>query len=198
MNIFIKIALYCRKELNLRLISNLLLALAARNRSTSYYLKKYFACSVNLPSDWIMVANLFMTLDSDLTKGSLPAALRKVMRERFGGFDEYQLAKYNKSLKGPNIEDLVFMEEDERQEIIRGRDFDLKRLVRLLHINDPAVLVMGILGKKYPETKELFRQSRLDGVYDPMMAGKRMKLKTPITWETQISLKVSLSSDYLD
>ena len=49
--------------------------------------------------------------------------------------------------------------------------------------------IVFILGKKYPENKEKFRQSRLDGVYDPLLAGKRMKLKTPITWETQISLK---------
>ena len=137
-----------------------------------------------------MVANLFMTLDTNLAKGSLPTSLRKVMREKFVSFEEYQLAKYNKSLKGPNMEDLVFMEEEQRQEIVRGRDFDLKRLVRLLHISDPAALVMAILGKRYPETKELFRQSRIDGVYDPNLAGKRMKLKTPITWETQISLKV--------
>ena len=34
----------------------------------------------------------------------------------------------------------------ELQEIIRGRDFDLKRLVRLLHISDPANLVMAIVG----------------------------------------------------
>ena len=156
---------------------------------TSIYLKKYFSASVMLPSDWIMIANLFQTLETKLPKGSLPTALRKVMKERFGGFDEYQLAKYNKSLKGPNMEDLTLMDEDERQEILRGRDFDLKRLVRLLHISDPGHLVMAIVGKKYPDNQEQFRQSRIDGVYDPMMAGKRMKLKTPITWETQISLK---------
>ena len=78
--------------------------------------------------------------------------------------------------------------------IFLGRDYDLKRLVRLLHISDPANLVMGIVGKKYPESKELFRQSRLDGVFDQMMAGKRMKLKTPVTWETQISLKGNKAS----
>ena len=64
---------------------------------------------------------------------------------------------------------------------------------RLLHISDPAELVMGIIGKKYPETKEMFRQSRLDGVYDPLLAGKRMKLKTPVTWETQIALLGNLT-----
>ena len=51
------------------------------------------------PADWIMVANLFHTVESDLSKGSLPTALRRVMKEKFTSFDEYQLAKYNKSIK---------------------------------------------------------------------------------------------------
>ena len=50
-----------------------------------------------------MVANLFKTVQSDLATGSLPTALRKVMKEKFGQFDEYQLAKYNKSIKGPKV-----------------------------------------------------------------------------------------------
>ena len=32
--------------------------------------------------------------------GSLPAALRKAMVEKFEEFDEYQLAKYNRERKG--------------------------------------------------------------------------------------------------
>ena len=50
-----------------------------------------------------MVANLFKTVQSDLPTGSLPTALRKVMKEKFGKFDEYQLAKYNKSTTGPKV-----------------------------------------------------------------------------------------------
>ena len=98
-----QLSLYCRKELNLRLISNLLLALAAKQPSTSFYLKKYFSCVVVTPADWIMVANLFLTVGSDLAKGSLPAALRRVMKEKFPSFDEYQLAKYNRSMKARMI-----------------------------------------------------------------------------------------------
>ena len=148
-------------------------------------MKKYFPASVLLPSDWIMIANLFLTVNKTLPTGSLPAALRRVMKEKFPDFDEHQLAKYNKSLKGPSMEGI---ETEEREEIMRGRDYDLKRLVRLLHISDPADLVLAILEKKYPEDKERFRQSRLEGMFDPSRAGKRMKLKTPVTWETQISL----------
>ena len=182
----LKLALYCRHELNLRLISNLLLALCAKHRSTSYFLKKYYCSVVRLPSDWLMVANLFKTVESDLATGSLPTALRKVMKEKFGQFDEYQLAKYNKSISGPKIADE--MDEEEKESIIRSRDFDIKRLIRLLHLNAPAEFVMAILGKKYPTNNDEFRLTRLDGVFDQNRAGKRMKLKTPETWETQIAL----------
>ena len=37
--------------------------------------------------------------DSKINFGSLPAALRKVMSDKFGEFDNYQLAKYNKGGK---------------------------------------------------------------------------------------------------
>ena len=121
-----------------------------------------------LPSDWIMIANLFLTVNKTLPTGSLPAALRRVMKEKFPDFDEHQLAKYNKSLKGPSMDGV---EMEDREEIMRGRDYDLKRLVRLLHIKDPADIVLAILEKKYPEDKEKFRQSRLDGMFDPSRAG---------------------------
>ena len=172
--------------MNLRLISNLLLAIASSCPRTSFYLKKYFCATVLLPSDWIMIANLFLTVNKTLPTGSLPAGLRRVMKEKFPEFDEHQLGKYNKSLKGPSMEGLET--EEEREEIMRGRDYDLKRLVRLLHLSDPADLVLAILEKKYPEDSEKFRQSRLEGMFDPSRAGKRMKLATPVTWETQISL----------
>eukprot|EP00092_Neocalanus_flemingeri_P080292 GFUD01100134.1.p1 GENE.GFUD01100134.1~~GFUD01100134.1.p1 ORF type:complete len:2596 (+),score=710.97 GFUD01100134.1:181-7968(+) len=183
----LKLALYCRQELNLRLISNLLVALSAKQTSTSYFLKKYYSSVVRLPSDWLMVANLFLTVGSDLAKGSLPTALRKVMKEKFAQFDEYQLAKYNKSISGKKIVDDL-MDEEEKECIIRSRDFDIKRLIRLLHINAPSEFVMAILGKKYPVNNDEFRLTRLDGVFDQNRAGKRMKLKTPETWETQIAI----------
>ena len=36
---------------------------------------------------------------------------------------------------------------------------------------------------------EEFRKSKLEGVFDHERAGKRMKLPTPETWETQVSMK---------
>ncbi|CAF0783335.1 unnamed protein product, partial [Didymodactylos carnosus] len=71
----------------------------------------------------------------------------------------------------------------------RRMAFTLKRLIRQLHISEPVEHVMSLLGKRYPETSEKFYLSRLPGVFDGERAGKRMKLPTPETWETQISLK---------
>ncbi|XP_059178831.1 telomerase protein component 1-like [Physella acuta] len=93
----LKVALYSRKELNIRTTSNYLLALAANISACRYYLKKYFNASIALPSDWIEVAELFQTLDKrNVELGSLPAALRKAMIAKFPEFDKYQLGKYNK------------------------------------------------------------------------------------------------------
>ena len=64
--------------------------------------------------------------------------------------------------------------------------------VRLLHLADPAHLVMGILGKKYPANKEEWRAARLPGQFELKRAGKRMALAVPETWETQVTGKLGI------
>ncbi|XP_023330833.1 telomerase protein component 1 [Eurytemora carolleeae] len=172
----LKVSLYCRRELNLRLVSNFLLAYAAANKNTAGFLKKYFKMAVRLPSDWLQVASIELGMDTNLKRGNVPMALRRVLVNKFTDFDEYQLAKYNKS---PKI--------GEEEEDIKDREFSMKRLVRTLHIHEPADLVMKLLGKRYPEDRERFRECRLPGQFKPQLAGKRMKLETPETWETMIS-----------
>jgi telomerase protein component 1 len=63
----------------------------------------------------------------------------------------------------------------------RRMAFTLKRLIRQLHISEPVEHVWCLLGKRYPETSELFYQSRLPGVFEAERAKKRMKLPTPET-----------------
>ena len=93
----LKLALYTRQELNIRVTANFLLCLAANRESCRPYLGKYFKASIVLPSDWIEVAEQYqLFMDKNLNFGSLPSALRKVMAEKFADFDKYQLAKYNK------------------------------------------------------------------------------------------------------
>ncbi|CAF3633220.1 unnamed protein product [Rotaria sordida] len=248
----LKAALYTRNHLNIRITANFLLAYAAYTEPCRIFLKKYFQITVNLPSDWIEIAELYQTFfDKRIHFGSLPSALRRVMVKKFPDFDKYQLAKYNKekarlkkakkantaqpatttrgtrgrggsysragargsrSMRGgrrtsrgsstdSNVsvasvdqksdratgKPMAQITEEERE--TRRMAFTLKRLIRQLHISEPVEHVWCLLGKRYPETSELFYQSRLPGVFEPERANKRMKLPTPETWETQISLK---------
>ena len=86
--------------------------------------------------------------------GSLPSILRRCMVERFHDFDEYQLAKHGKKVKKGEIDIGVAPDVNEDEEMMTDRDllakkrFSVKRLIRLLHIKEPVLHVMGILGKK--------------------------------------------------
>ncbi|EDQ90252.1 uncharacterized protein MONBRDRAFT_7351 [Monosiga brevicollis MX1] len=201
----LKAALYTRQELNIRTAANFVLAVAATLPDCRCYLRKYLSDAVRLPSDWIAVAELFQTLytrDSSVRYGSLPAALRKAMIDKFADFDEYQLAKYNKSKKKkPASKDVRHTQREEPSapaqrtmshlsedpEDLEKLTFSLKQLIRKLHVVQPARLVMGVLGKPYPNTSDEFRLAGLEGVWDPERAGQRMRLAVPITWETQVS-----------
>ncbi|XP_065187507.1 telomerase protein component 1-like [Sycon ciliatum] len=262
----LKLALYARCELNIRTTANFLLALSSNVILCRPYLRKYFCSSIRLPSDWIEVAELYMSFhDNSLNYGALPVALRRAMADKFPDFDEYQLAKYNKdksknkrkkvkkTKKGGQDEDggrrgrgrgarggrgrgrgrgrgymvrsqyfgrpsessdgdssdgsgsdnssgsesefdedVLVPEtplEERRLEAkqLVAQTFTLKQLIRKIHITKPVNFVMALLGKKYPNDLDSFYRTRLDGTWDPDMAGKRMKLKTPETWETQVS-----------
>ncbi|XP_064629950.1 telomerase protein component 1-like [Lineus longissimus] len=272
----LKVALYTRKCLNIRTTANFLLALASFTKECRIYIKKYFSASINLPSDWIEVAEYYQLFDDSSIKfGSLPAALRRAMVAKFPDFDKYQLAKYNKEkskkkkqrlakaqnvLKqaeglyprggatmrgvrggrgrggtrggrggtrggtrggsrggrgrgrggaGDNVVDvesgsdsdgdedemkIKTLKEKEREK----KTFTLKQLIRKLHITEPVDNVMALIGKKYPSTLEEFYKCRLPGTWEEEKAGKRMKLPTPETWETQVSLKGNKAATWED
>ncbi|XP_067949967.1 telomerase protein component 1-like [Watersipora subatra] len=207
----LKVAIYSRKDLNIRAVSNFLLADAAHRPVCRPFLKKYFKSTVMLPSDWIEVAEIYQTFqDHNLNFGSLPTALRKVMVEKFADFDKYQLGKYNKDKKqtkrkplsskeknridrhrqsGIQPSQLVSDESSDDESEIHLKTFTLKQLIRQLHISSPADNVLCLIGKKYPQTREEFYRMKLPGEFDEMQAGKRMRLPIPETWETQVSLR---------
>ena len=224
----LKVALYTRRDLNIRTTANFLLALASNMQGCRPFLKKYYSTAIRLPSDWIEVAEIYTSFhDRSINFGSLPTSLRKVMIDRFSSFDMYQLAKYNKdskrSQKGKQVaktkrpkqkdtkekdkkmdddnsdtdgDSFVSDDKSETEEELERMSFTLKQLVRKLHISMPAEAVMGLIGKKYPEDPEEFRRSKLQGVWDQERAGKRMKLPTPETWETQVSSKGNKASTW--
>ena len=109
--------------------------------------------------------------------------------------------KEEESSSSDDDDSVVRDEESESEEELERLTFTLKQLIRKLHIVKPVDHVMCILGKKYPEDPELFRRSGLPGMWDQDKAGKRMKLPTPETWETQVSSrgnKAAVWEDLLD
>ena len=84
----------------------------------------------------------------------------------------------------------------ETEEEVERLSFTLKQLIRKIHIWEPVEPVMCLLGKKYPEDPETFRRSRLPGTWEEERAGKRMKLATPETWETTVSLHGNKASTW--
>ncbi|XP_014669734.1 PREDICTED: telomerase protein component 1-like [Priapulus caudatus] len=194
----LQLALYSRCVLNQRSVANFLLAYGSCNRACRPFLKKYYKASIRLPSDWLNVAEQCQVFGEEgLTSVALPSALRKVMATKFSDFDAYQLAKYNKGKKKKKKkkgkktsrpEDLVETGESV-EETKRKKTFNLKQMIRALHLCEPVEHVMCIIGKRYPDNWDKFIISKLPGTYDETRAGKRMKLPVPETWETQISAR---------
>ncbi|XP_037358827.1 telomerase protein component 1 [Talpa occidentalis] len=93
----LKASLYARQQLNVRDVANEVLAIAAFLPACRPHLRRYFCAIVQLPSDWIQVAQFYQKLAEGEEKKlvPLPACLRAAMTEKFAQFDEYQLAKYN-------------------------------------------------------------------------------------------------------
>ncbi|KAM3866164.1 telomerase protein component 1 [Diretmus argenteus] len=204
----LKVAVYTRQELNIRITANFLLALAANQPSTKPHVRRYFCAAVQLPSDWLEVARIYSTCFSR----SLPACLKKALTDKFKQFNEYQLAKYNtrkhrckhnrKGSKEKKITDeqlgrwanllrsdatmlKKFLQMESSPAVVdkKQSEFSMKKMIKRLHIKEPAHLVMAILGRKYPADLKTFTRSGLNGVWDRERAGQRMKLKEPETWE---------------
>ncbi|XP_074544766.1 telomerase protein component 1-like [Halichoeres trimaculatus] len=212
----LKVAVYTRQELNIRITANFLLALAANQPSTKPHVRRYFCAAVQLPSDWLEVVRIYSTCFSR----SLPMCLKKAMVDKFKQFNEYQLAKYNTRKhrckhsrnrpknKKPTEEQLQqwanllrsdktilskFLQVEGSTEAVvvdkKQSEFSFKKMIKRLHIKEPAEHVMAILGKKYPADMKSFSKSGMKGVWDRERAGQRMKLKEPETWERLISLE---------
>uniref|UniRef100_A0A8C2K428 TROVE domain-containing protein n=1 Tax=Cyprinus carpio TaxID=7962 RepID=A0A8C2K428_CYPCA len=183
----LKVAVYTRQELNIRITANFLLALAAHLPGSKPHFRRYFCAAVQLPSDWLEVTRIYSTCFSK----SLPSCLKKALVDKFKQFTEYQLAKYNtrkhrckhnKKRKKGELESQNRTAMDKKQS-----EFSLKKIIKHLHIKEPAEHVMAILGKKYPSDPKAFSRSGLSGVWERERAGKPMKLKQPDTWECKLS-----------
>lgn len=62
----IQVAVYTRQQLNIRITTNFLLALAANQPSTKPHVRRYFRAAVQLPSDWLEVVRIYSTVRESL------------------------------------------------------------------------------------------------------------------------------------
>jgi len=194
-----KLALYVRIDLNIRSTANFLLAIGS-NKECQPYFKKYFGETIRLPSDWIDVAATYQQLpDKSLRGQAIPTCLRKSMVSKFPDFDAYQLGKYNKER---SIKRKIKKQKEEKASNPDAKVPDtkpmltLKQLIRQLHISQPSLNVMCLLGKKYPLTESVFKELGLPGKFEEDRSGRRMKLPTPETWETLLSEKGNKASTW--
>ncbi|XP_056246593.1 telomerase protein component 1 isoform X2 [Seriola aureovittata] len=209
----LKLAVYTRQELNIRITANFLLAVAANQPCTKPHVRRYFCAAVQLPSDWLEVVRIYSTCFSH----SLPMCLKKAMADKFKQFSEYQLAKYNtrkqrckhnrnrskgKKPSGQQLKQWAqtlrsdasiltkFLQLEGNKVVDKKQsEFSMKKMIKRLHIKEPAEHVMAILGRKYPADLKAFTHSGMQGVWDRERAGQRMKLKQPQTWERLLSLQ---------
>lgn len=133
------LCIYARKEMYLRSISHVLVGELAREVAGKQYVRKVLNKIIERPDDMSEILAYYIN-----TYGKpIPNALKKGIADSITGFDEYQLAKYN------------------RMGLIKLKD--------LLCLTHPRA--------KTPEQNDVFKRV-LEG-----------KLKTPITWETELSKK---------
>jgi telomerase protein component 1 len=92
------------------------------------------------------------------------------MVEKFPDFDAYQLGKYNKERSIKRKIKKIKEEKakgNKRAQMPEKPMNTLKQMIRVLHINQPSLQVMCLLGKKYPLTETEFSVSGLYGKFDP-------------------------------
>ena len=195
----LKLSLYVRQDLNIRSTANYLLAMSSNIKECQPFVAKYYEEIIRLPSDWLEVVAIYMTLPDRTVKSGVPTCLRKAMIDKFPAFDLYQLGKYNKER---NIKRKLKKQraKAEKAGVIlpppEKPPVTLKQMIRQLHMSQPPFAVMALLGKRYPTTLEEFRSAGLPGNFDPNLASTRIKLPVPETWETMLSEKGNKASTW--
>eukprot|EP01006_Ploeotia_vitrea_P009722 TRINITY_DN24042_c0_g1_i1.p1 TRINITY_DN24042_c0_g1~~TRINITY_DN24042_c0_g1_i1.p1 ORF type:complete len:847 (+),score=100.03 TRINITY_DN24042_c0_g1_i1:44-2542(+) len=182
----LKVAFYVRSKLYLRSTTNHVLSIALRTPPCMPFMDKWFNCCINLPSDLLEVVELLRAKND----GKLPPYFRRFFNSKFKEFNLYQFGKYNNAGKIKRKRKKDNKLGNEAKNRYEGNEpMTLKQLIRVCHTEQPADVVMAILGKRYPLDEESFKKTGLSGTFDPNRAGERMKIPVPVTWETELSAK---------
>jgi telomerase protein component 1 len=213
----LKLALYTRRELNIRVTANFLIAVASYKEVCRPYLQRYFNNTVMLPSDWIEIAEQYQIfMDKNINFGSLPSALRKCMVEKFSDFDQYQLAKYNKEksrlAKNSTIKDVKHikskLKDDDGKETDLIEEKFIKSINQGLKINDRIQIELVVNSKcenlKFDiiHREEIEKQNKVDSTsFKPTVTRRGRPLPVPAKKpENEVDIEtvaVRISLDYL-
>ncbi|CAH8544456.1 unnamed protein product [Schistosoma rodhaini] len=197
----LKISLYFHKLLNIRRTANLLVSIACFYVQCRVFIKKYFNACICTPFDWIEVAECYASLSGDPKLRGMPKALRKCMVSKFCEFDQNQLAQCKRRLNGVCSNKCKVSEKGAGDAVVGAVTdtlqsrlvdpspihFTLKKLVRKLHISNPALNVMCILGKSYPNDATTFSKMGLEGDWDASKAGVCMRLPFHSKWRVELT-----------
>uniref|UniRef100_A0A5K4F2R5 TROVE domain-containing protein n=1 Tax=Schistosoma mansoni TaxID=6183 RepID=A0A5K4F2R5_SCHMA len=141
------------------------------------------------------------SLSGDPKLRGMPKALRKCMVSKFCEFDQNQLAQCKRRLNGVCSNKCKVSEKGAGDAVVGAVTdtlqsrlvdpspihFTLKKLVRKLHISNPALNVMCILGKSYPNDATTFSKMRLEGDWDASKAGVCMRLPFHSKWRVELT-----------
>ncbi|XP_066536272.1 uncharacterized protein tep1 isoform X2 [Hoplias malabaricus] len=189
----LKVAVYSQHELKKPEMVSFLLALASHLPNAKPHLRRYFTAAVLLPSDWLQVPSVYRKCFS----AAFPSCLRKSLVEKFKQFSVDQLSTFSskserncRDMSSEVCEKWANLLRTDPETLQKQKDqceYSMKKLIKHLHIKEPAELVMSLLGKKYPADVQAFESSGLPGVWQSERAGRRMKLKKPETWRSSLS-----------
>ena len=181
-----KLAYYARNELNLRSTPNFITAWAATQQACRASLQEFFTFIINLPSDLLDFTERYQQLKGNTGNPKFSTFIQTLVKKKFCDFNVYQLGKY--CSEGKRKRNLL-TGGNQKDKAKGVKKINMKLLIRACHVKRPAFLVASILGKRYPGTPEEFASTSLsaEGDFQPELAGKRLKIPTPATWETTMS-----------
>ncbi|RXM94080.1 Telomerase protein component 1 [Acipenser ruthenus] len=184
----LKVAVYTRQELNIRYTANFLLALAAHLPSCRPHLRSLPSCLRRAMTDKFKQFSEFQLAKYNTRKMRCKHRGTKRQRQGKGEHEsEATLLKWARSLRCDVSQLKLYLQPQTRAPAQKQQDqFNMKKLIQKLHIKEPAHLVMGLLGRRYPSDLQAYFRSGLSGPWDSRRAGQRMKLQQPETWERSL------------
>jgi telomerase protein component 1 len=110
--------------------------------------------------------------------------------------EQLRMRRVNRSISRSCSEDEDGEQRKAKEVSSKKPSISFKQIIRLCHLKEPAKSVMSIMGKRYPKDEQAFLSSSLaqSGTFEASLANTRMKIPTPVTWETELSAQGNYAS----